>query len=100
CSEFGGIRAGGGFDDLAAFGVGGGPIHCASDGGDYWAAGDCVFQLSADDCGLSDGGGSYTVARGNLGSGAGVLAGAALMIDYLLNVAVGISAGIGALVSA
>jgi amino acid transporter len=46
------------------------------------------------------GGGSYTVARENLGSNAGVLAGAALMIDYLLNVAVGISAGIGALVSA
>src|SRR5271170_455357 len=46
------------------------------------------------------GGGSYTVARANLGSGAGVLAGGALMIDYLLNVAVGISAGIGALVSA
>ncbi len=46
------------------------------------------------------GGGSYTVARENLGSSAGVLAGAALMIDYLLNVAVGISAGIGALVSA
>jgi amino acid transporter len=46
------------------------------------------------------GGGSYTVAKENLGSGAGLLAGAALMIDYLLNVAVGISAGIGALVSA
>src|SRR5216684_5251875 len=46
------------------------------------------------------GGGSYTVARENLGSRAGLLAGAALMIDYLLNVAVGISAGIGALVSA
>jgi amino acid transporter len=47
-----------------------------------------------------NGGGSYTVARENLGTGAGLLAGAALMIDYLLNVAVGISAGIGALVSA
>jgi len=47
-----------------------------------------------------NGGGSYTVARENLGRGAGLLAGAALMIDYLLNVAVGISAGIGALVSA
>src|SRR5216683_1995897 len=46
------------------------------------------------------GGGSYTVARENLGNRAGLLAGAALMIDYLLNVAVGISAGIGALVSA
>jgi amino acid transporter len=47
-----------------------------------------------------NGGGSYTVARENLGDRAGLLAGAALMIDYLLNVAVGISAGIGALVSA
>ncbi len=46
------------------------------------------------------GGGSYTVAKENLGRRAGLLAGAALMIDYLLNVAVGISAGIGALVSA
>jgi amino acid transporter len=46
------------------------------------------------------GGGSYTVAKENLGSRAGLLAGAALMIDYVLNVAVGISAGIGALVSA
>ena len=46
------------------------------------------------------GGGSYTVARENLGSPAGLLAGSALMIDYILNVAVGISAGVGALVSA
>ncbi len=46
------------------------------------------------------GGGSYTVAKENLGQRAGLFAAAALMIDYLLNVAVGISAGIGALVSA
>jgi len=46
------------------------------------------------------GGGSYTVARQNLGPHAGLLAGAALMIDYILTVAVGISAGVGALVSA
>jgi len=46
------------------------------------------------------GGGSYTVARENLGPFPGLLAGAALMIDYILNVAVGISAGVGALVSA
>ena len=46
------------------------------------------------------GGGSYTVARENLGARAGLLAGTALMIDYLLNVAVGISTGVGALVSA
>lgn len=46
------------------------------------------------------GGGSYTVARENLGPNAGLLAGVALMIDYVLVVAVGISAGVGALVSA
>lgn len=46
-----------------------------------------------------DGGGSYTVASRNLGSWAGLLAGSALWIDYILNVAVAISAGVGALVS-
>ena len=46
------------------------------------------------------GAGSYTVAKENLGDRAGLLAAVALMIDYTLNVAVGISAGIGALVSA
>jgi amino acid transporter len=46
------------------------------------------------------GGGSYTVARQNLGARTGLLAGAALMLDYVLVVAVGISAGVGALVSA
>jgi amino acid transporter len=45
-------------------------------------------------------GGSYTVARENLGHDAGLLAAAALMVDYMLNVAVGISAGVGALISA
>jgi amino acid transporter len=45
-------------------------------------------------------GGSYTVARENLGANASLLAAAALMIDYILNVAVGISAGVGALTSA
>ena len=45
-------------------------------------------------------GGSYTVAKENLGIQAGLLAAAALMIDYTLTVAVGISAGIAALVSA
>src|ERR1700684_2614250 len=46
------------------------------------------------------GGGSYTVASQNLGEGAGLLAAAALMIDYTLTAAVGISAGVGALLSA
>ncbi len=46
------------------------------------------------------GGGSYTVASENLGAGAGLLAAAALMIDYVLTAAVGISSGVGALISA
>nr|MDQ2712783.1 APC family permease [Acidobacteriota bacterium] len=46
------------------------------------------------------GGGSYTVSHENLGTFAGLLAAAALMIDYVLTAAVGISAGIGALTSA
>src|SRR6185312_1932450 len=44
-------------------------------------------------------GGSYTVARENLGTFAGLLAAAALSLDYVLNVAVAISAGVAALVS-
>jgi amino acid transporter len=50
--------------------------------------------------GYPQGAGSYTVAKENLGTYAGLFAAAALMIDYTLNVAVGISAGIGALSSA
>ncbi len=46
------------------------------------------------------GGGSYTVARENLGTVPGLIAAAALLLDYVLVVAVGISAGVGALVSA
>jgi amino acid transporter len=46
------------------------------------------------------GGGSYTVATENLGEKAGLLAAAALMIDYILTAAVGISAGVTAVTSA
>jgi amino acid transporter len=46
------------------------------------------------------GGGSYTVASENLGVWPGLLAAASLMVDYILTAAVGISAGVGALVSA
>jgi amino acid transporter len=45
-------------------------------------------------------GGAYIVSKENLGTDASLLAAAALMVDYVLNVAVGISAGTGALVSA
>ncbi|MCE9670742.1 APC family permease [Myxococcus stipitatus] len=47
-----------------------------------------------------DGGGSYSVARANLGPRPAILAASALLLDYVLNVAVAISAGVGALVSA
>jgi amino acid transporter len=47
-----------------------------------------------------NGGGSFTVASENLGDNAGLLAAAALMIDYILTAAVGVSAGVTALVSA
>jgi amino acid transporter len=46
------------------------------------------------------GGGSYIVASDNLGTTPGLVAGAALMIDYILTVSVSISAGVAAFVSA
>lgn len=46
------------------------------------------------------GGGSYIVARDNLGIYPGLVAGAALLIDYVLTVAVSIAAGVAALTSA
>jgi amino acid transporter len=47
-----------------------------------------------------NGGGSYTVAKENLGRTPSLVAAAALSLDYVLNVAVAVSAGVGALVSA
>jgi amino acid transporter len=46
------------------------------------------------------GGGAYAVSRANFGSGASLAAGAALIVDYTLTVAVSIAAGVGALTSA
>jgi amino acid transporter len=46
------------------------------------------------------GGGAYTVAKENLGTWPGLVAGAALLTDYVLTVAVSISAGVAAIVSA
>jgi len=46
------------------------------------------------------GGGSYIVARSNLGLLPGLTAGAALLIDYVLTVAVSVSSGIAAVTSA
>jgi amino acid transporter len=45
------------------------------------------------------GGGSFTVASENLGRGAGLVAAAALMVDYLTTVAVSVTAGVEAIVA-
>ncbi len=47
-----------------------------------------------------EGGGAYIVARDNLGELAALVAGAALLTDYILTVAVSISAGVAEIVSA
>jgi amino acid transporter len=47
-----------------------------------------------------NGGGAYVVAHENLGEHAGLTAGAALLIDYVLTVAVSVAAGIAAITSA
>ncbi|MGH7862509.1 MAG: APC family permease, partial [Candidatus Dormibacteraceae bacterium] len=50
--------------------------------------------------GYPDGGGSYIVASDNLGPIPGLIAGASLMIDYTLTVAVSVAAGVAAVTSA
>src|SRR3954462_4053958 len=45
------------------------------------------------------GGGSYIVSRENLGEYPSLLAGASLLVDYILTVAVSISAGVAAIIS-
>jgi amino acid transporter len=46
------------------------------------------------------GGGAYIVAKDNLGTSAGLVAAAALLVDYVLTVSVSISAGVAAITSA
>jgi amino acid transporter len=50
--------------------------------------------------GYSSGGGSYVVARDNLGTMPGLVAGASLLIGYLLTAAVSLTAGVEAIASA
>jgi amino acid transporter len=47
-----------------------------------------------------NGGGAYTVARANLGAWAGLAAASALLVDYVLTVAVSVVAGVAAITSA
>ncbi len=46
------------------------------------------------------GGGAYAVSKAHLGTQASLVAAASLIVDYVLNAAVGVSAGIAALTSA
>src|SRR5712664_817609 len=46
------------------------------------------------------GGGAYIVAKDNLGTQAGLVAAASLLVDYILTVAVSVSAGVAAITSA
>jgi len=46
------------------------------------------------------GGGAYIVAKDNLGTTAGLVAGASLLVDYVLTVSVSIAAGVAAITSA
>jgi amino acid transporter len=50
--------------------------------------------------GYPSGGGSYVVARENLGTIPGLIAAAALIVDYILTAAVSLTAGVAALASA
>ena len=50
--------------------------------------------------GYPTGGGSYIVARSNLGTLPGLVAAAALLVDYILNAAVSLTAGVAAVASA
>jgi amino acid transporter len=45
------------------------------------------------------GGGAYIVAKENLGTNAGLVAGASLLVDYVLTVSVSIAAGVAAITS-
>src|SRR5262249_33755529 len=46
------------------------------------------------------GGGAYIVAKDNLGTQVGLVAAASLLVDYILTVAVSVSAGVAAITSA
>lgn len=62
----------------------------------------CVVALSYAQTirGYPSGGGSYIVARENLGTYPGLVAGAALLLDYILTAAVSLTAGVAAIASA
>jgi amino acid transporter len=62
----------------------------------------CIVALSYTQTirGYPSGGGSYIVARENLGTYPGLVAGGALLLDYILTAAVSLTAGVAAISSA
>jgi len=62
----------------------------------------CIVALSYSQTirGYPSGGGSYVVARENLGTIPGLVAGGALILDYILTAAVSLTAGVAAIASA
>ena len=62
----------------------------------------CIVALSYAQTirGYPSGGGSYVVARDNLGTYPGLVAGSALLVDYILTAAVSLTAGVAAIASA
>ncbi len=62
----------------------------------------CIVALSYAQTirGYPSGGGSYVVARENLGTYPGLVAGGALLLDYILTAAVSLTAGVAAIASA
>ncbi len=61
---------------------------------------DCNDFLSSNYFSFPSGGGAYLVAKEHLNTNYALIAGAALMIDYILTVAVSITSGVAALTSA
>ena len=59
-----------------------------------------VFSYRQTIAAYPNGGGSYIVSKDNLGTGPGLVAGASLLVDYTLTVAVSIAAGTAAITSA
>jgi hypothetical protein len=75
-------------------------LHRSDQRGHHHAAGDRVFFLSPDHRRLSPAAAPTPWRASTWARPAGLLAAAALLADYILTAAVGISAGVGALVSA
>ena len=64
------------------------------------AAGRGGAVVPAGGAGLPSGGGSYEVASRNLGPSAGLVVAAALLVDYIMTVAVSVAAGVDNIISA